>query len=88
MCVVKALSDGALGGAKAPWGMGVTNLIGELMVLTVIGNPLVKGALDRHGPGDRQPDLHRARGFESTVREVTVIAQSDATGGQSPEKQD
>ena len=82
---VEALCNGATRGAEPPRRVGILDLVGELVVLAVIGDPLGNRALHRHRAGRGQDDLHGTRRLEGRVGEEAVVAHRDAEGSERPE---
>ena len=61
---------------RIPW------LVGELMMLAVVGDPLDHRALDRRRPQRAQQHTHRTASFEAAVGEQAVKAHRHAQSGQ------
>ena len=68
--------------AVAPRRVRVTVLVGEPVVLAVVGHPADHRALDRHRAEDREHHLDRAVGLERLVREEAVVADGDPVQGE------
>ncbi len=64
--------------APSPWPTcgecGIARLVGERVVLAVVGHPLRERPLHRHAAEDRERRLHRGARLEAPVREVAVEA--------------
>ena len=69
----------------SPYAQSKAEVIGVLMVLAVISDPLIDRTLDRHPAHDRESDLDWPSCFEGAVGEETVIADGDAQSGDRPE---
>ena len=61
--------------------VGVALLVGEGVVLAVVGHPGGHRPLDRHRAHDREPAVHPGLGLEGPVREVAVEAHGHAQAG-------
>jgi len=84
----QAFGDGLARGAKAPRGMRIADLVGELVVLAVVGNPLVDGTFEGVRAHEGERDLHRAIGLEGAVGEVPVVSHRHTDGGERPEAEE
>jgi hypothetical protein len=62
--------------------VGIADLVGERVVLAVIGDPRDDGPLDRRGSEDGEHGPHDRPRLEAAVREQPVEADRDAQAGQ------
>jgi hypothetical protein len=58
--------------------MGIVGLVGELVVLAMVGDPLDQRTLDGGRAERREREPQRAAGLEAAVGEQTVKADGDA----------
>ena len=78
MGVKQALQGAARPDAVVVGAMGIVGLVGELVVLAMVGHPLDQRTLDGGGAQRGEHEAQRAAGLEAAVGKQTVKADGNA----------